>query len=452
MSFSKVSLFVLSFFVTTLVAFHIEHRAICTRKQVCNGNLMCADVCERGTVQVDPWIISSLNYQKQLQYNDLFVYFEMPSTHNSAVTEADGFGIEKYFVSSLYGGKDYNQGDDLGEGVCQYLSLTDQMNLGVRHIEIDIWWGPKDKEIAVCHSPIPLFPVGNISRTAEERNISLTFDPKKFSCLGTKRSLTDVLTEVYSWMMLPQNLNEIIMVYFDTKFYLSPDQVTESNNLILSIFGDMVFKASEGNPVTWKVSELLSKNKRIMFENQKECWSKPASGDQLVFYPALWDAHQFSADSLQEFPSCAIAGDNSWYGNTWVRALDGSVTEAATRCGVPIVSGNYLNPDDLKFNVWSWDQQEPSSADGCVAMLPTGRWATLPCETKLPFACVSSSSLEKGDFKNWSVNLNTLGSFKDASCDSGYIFSAPHNGYANALLNVASLSQTIWLNAPNPKH
>jgi hypothetical protein len=97
----------------------------------------------------------------------------MPSTHNSAINEADGYGIEKYFISALYGGKNLDQGDDIGEGVCQFLSLTDQLRMGIRHLEIDIWWGPIADEIQVCHSPVPLYPVGNITRTAEDLGINL---------------------------------------------------------------------------------------------------------------------------------------------------------------------------------------------------------------------------------------------------------------------------------------
>jgi hypothetical protein len=79
----------------------------------------------------------------------------------------------------------------------------------------------------------------------------------------------------------------------------------------------------------------------------------------IKFTPDLW-AHQFGASDFivklhhpcthcsQEYPNCSIQGDNDWYGKKMVRALDGSFTEAATRCGVNIVSGNYQNPDDMK--------------------------------------------------------------------------------------------------------
>ena len=48
----------------------------------------------------------------------------------SAINEADGYGIEKYFISALQGGSNLDTGDDVGEGVCQYLSITDQLRIG----------------------------------------------------------------------------------------------------------------------------------------------------------------------------------------------------------------------------------------------------------------------------------------------------------------------------------
>ncbi|RYG63084.1 hypothetical protein EON64_16655, partial [archaeon] len=280
-------------------------------------------MCERGSVKLDDWSVSALAYQHSLQRSDPLVYYQMPGTHNSAINEADGFGIEKYFMSALFGGQNFDQGDDVGEGLCQYLSVTDQLRMGVRHVEIDVWWGPVEKDIVVCHSPIPLYPVGNVSRTAEALGLDLEWHPAKMSCMGTKRMFRDVLGEVQAWLAAPGNEQEVLVLYIDTKFYLSPEQVTLANNEILSVFGEAVWRASEGSPLNVRVGDMLAKGKRVIVENQKECWVHPSEGDQVVFYPALW-THQFSAESLVEYPGCSVEGDAAWYGSQFVRALDGS--------------------------------------------------------------------------------------------------------------------------------
>lgn len=330
------NIIVLIIFVVQIInAFHANHRVSCNLKHVCNGNLMCADVCERGSVDVDSWSLNSLAYQRNLQRYDDMVFFEMPSTHNSAITEADGFGIEKYFISALGGGIDLDQGDDMREGVCQYLSITDQLRIGIRHIEIDIWWDALVDGIVVCHTPV-VSPskVMKVNNAAEAANLTLIWDPKNTSCRGTKRDFTDVLTEINDWLILDENIEEVVLLFIDTKFYLSPNHVTKANNQIRDVFGSKLWTYNDGSPLIHKVDELISKNKRVIIENNKDDWLHPSIGDPIVFYPTLW-THQFDSASFEEFPTCAVEGSQDWYGSTWVRALaDDTMTEPGTKCGV----------------------------------------------------------------------------------------------------------------------
>ena len=317
----KISLLLFTFFTiyqrTFGNNFHIQHRAACEKKKICNGNLMCAEVCQRGTVKVDSWIVDTLNYQRNLQKNDKMIYLEMPSSHNSAITEADGYGIEKYYVSALQGGSNLDSGDDLHEGVCQYLSLTDQLRMGIRHLEIDIWWGPADQEIQVCHSLTPNEDLVNeINSLSTAKGIDLMWDPKNTSCLGTRRPLSDVFNEIKTWMLLPENVNEFLILYYDTKWYLTNKQVEATNELMKSIFGDWIYRADAGIPLLkYSLQDLLLMGKRIIFENLKDCcWTEVS--EQIVFTPPLW-THQFKADEMMEFPNCSIQGDGEWYGNQW---------------------------------------------------------------------------------------------------------------------------------------
>ena len=70
--------------------FHVEHRVSCNRQKLCNGNLMCAYVCQSGSAETDPWTDAALAYQRGLQRADPLVIAELPSTHNSAISEAYG--------------------------------------------------------------------------------------------------------------------------------------------------------------------------------------------------------------------------------------------------------------------------------------------------------------------------------------------------------------------------
>ena len=186
----------------------------------------------------------------------------------------------------------------------------------------------------------------------------------------------------------------------------------------------------------------------MIIEANRDSWLSPSEGSAVVFYPTLW-THQFSSDSFTEFPACTVEGDSHWYGSQWVRGLDGSFIEAASRCGVQFVSGDYTNPDDMKLYVWSWDQGEPQLKDGCVAMLPNGRWATLSCNLSLPYACLGDQR-DNNNHPIWNVNVDIIGSWDANSCSSGFSFQSPHDGFSNGLLLNAGPGQTLWLNANNP--
>ena len=102
----------------------------------------------------------------------------------------------------------------------------------------------------------------------------------------------------------------------------------------------------------------------------------------------------------------------------------------------------------MQFNIWSFDHGEPSLDHGCVAQLPSTRWATLDCNLPLPFACLLNTSTTMID---WHVDLSVTGTYQEARCPDGYQFYAPHNGYANNILSLKGMGQTIWINAPNPR-
>ena len=79
-----------------------------------------------------------------------------------------------------------------------------------RHIEVDVYFGPlQDKgrgDMVVCHSPVPLYPVGQVERAAAAAGLDLVWDPKNMSCIGTKLEFVDVLGEIQQWMMRADNL------------------------------------------------------------------------------------------------------------------------------------------------------------------------------------------------------------------------------------------------------
>ena len=50
---------------------------------------------------------------------------------------------------------------------------------GVRHLEVDIWWGPISREIEVCHSPGAVTSILNVYSRKMDVEVSMV----AFSCL-----------------------------------------------------------------------------------------------------------------------------------------------------------------------------------------------------------------------------------------------------------------------------
>lgn len=193
--------------ILTLSLASARDLANCTRQRLCNGDYLCADVCKLGTVAADPHTANALKLQRALTFDDRVARQTFIGSHNSAISLAYNFGIEMDGVEELLNETLY-QNDDLGEGVDATFSLTDQLELGLRHLEIDITAGyfvlpPRPLEFFVCHSPVPLDPtvVAELEAAAKRKHVSLgAWRPERLSCLGTRVPLEAALREVRAWL------------------------------------------------------------------------------------------------------------------------------------------------------------------------------------------------------------------------------------------------------------
>lgn len=70
----------------------------CEKVKRCDRKNVCAIVCKRGSVVVDPWLEKALALQRQLSFRRSFCQAQLPGTHNSAINLAD---VRLYCV--LYG-------------------------------------------------------------------------------------------------------------------------------------------------------------------------------------------------------------------------------------------------------------------------------------------------------------------------------------------------------------
>ena len=258
--------------------------ANCTRTRLCNGDYLCADVCEIGTVRPEAHTSSALALQRALTYDDRLARQQFIGSHNSAISQPYGFGIEMDGFETLLNETLYIN-DDLGEGIDQTFTLTDQLNLGLRHLEIDITAGYfrlpilKLEDFFVCHSPVPLDPksVAKLELAALEQHVKLGWwDPLKLSCLGTNMPLRSALVEVRTW--LEANPREFVVLYLDTKplTMTGKAQADAMSALIREVFNATVWSAADGDRdvlLNQTLSSLVARGKRLYFEDHEDAYS-----------------------------------------------------------------------------------------------------------------------------------------------------------------------------------
>ncbi len=359
------------------------------------------------------WVHRALTLQRRLDDDVPLARSLIPHTHNSF----NSFAYETPTVTN----QDPNQ----------VYSLTDQLRMDVRAIELDVHWVPSlygnattnYKAVTLCHGQVQ---VGV--------HIGCSID----------RPLRYGLNELRTWLRRPENRNEFVLLYLENNL---DDNVT-AHNLVASelkrSLGDLVERppanqrcATIDTSVT--PAQLRARGHRVLIVGN--CG------------PGGWGSwvHE-RGDAKTWIESSSPQGDDfrcttrpgtaltRWYDDsTWLSAMvDGSQSQltaneaaAMATCGVNLIGFDQLTPEDPRLGsiVWSWAPNEPR-ATGCATTRADGRWATEPCATPRALACRAGPS-------EWVV--------ADV-CPKAHHFDVPRNGYENSLLTAAAQGRQVRLN------
>lgn len=252
----------------------------CTPIEWCDSYEHCTTVCERGSVVLDPSLEKAVSTQLELSRRLPLCYASLLGTHNSGISLADGYGnldlaYQHYFRwISWVASEAYLQTNN------QFLSLTDQMNLGVRIVELDTHFFDGDLRIAHCggfHSNLDrLITAFNVLAKLLHHNIR--WDSETIGCepslssipAAEQRTLLTAMQELADWLAMPQNGKEFLIVFFDDQMDLASwDMVPVLLNLTLSVFAiDTIFTPPELLLIggVWpSMDELVARGKRVMF-------------------------------------------------------------------------------------------------------------------------------------------------------------------------------------------
>ena len=382
----------------------------------------------------DSWTHRALGFQYELGSDLALAHAPWVGTHNSYNSASEPFSLS---------GSDHNH----------QLSLTDQLRIDVRSLELDAHWfrsrqADGERAPVLCHA-----------RGAGEQHAGCT----------TERLLEDGLREIDAW--LDENPGEVLLVYLED--HLAPasiegqlasgDGYDATAAVLNDVFRSRLYRPPAGGDCTQLPLSGLTRSDVLAAGAQVVIMSGCGEG-------AAWRSSVFGDDNraanegrprdYQGFPTCgpppatdgydlAFNGENfvRYYEDSTVLTAnagdpdDGITPETAgrmARCGVDLLGFDQLLPDDgrLEALVWSWasaDDLDGKAGDCAVESADDGRWLARDCRERHAYACRSAT----GD---WTVVARPTGQQKqgrDRCGRAGATFAAPRTGAEAQLLRRA---------------
>jgi hypothetical protein len=279
----------------------------------------------------------------------------------------------------------------------QQLSMTDQLRIDMRTLELDVhWFGGRP---VLCHA-----------RSSSEMHAGCSVE----------RSYEDGLNEIARW--LDANPGEVVLLYVedhldDAAAYDATAAATER------ALGDRVYRpAAPGclplakGPSREEVRDagaqviLISTCQAgtawgaLHFDDGERAANEGGSFSGCPGYRGVFK--RFFEDSTGLSAGLAFAG-----GEPMDEGLTPEITARMVRCGVDMLGFDQILPDDgrLEAAVWSWAEGHPAANRKCAVQTAEGFKAT-DCGGKAPYACRAGSG--------WTIS--------DDECAT---FDVPRTGY-----------------------
>jgi len=183
----------------------------CDETDWCDSSSRCTRVCARGSVRIAPWLLHALDTQEAIQARLPLCLANLPGSHNAAVTLADGYGALDPAFRSFFSWVRWVQPDAPLRTNDQVLSLTDQLNLGVRAVELDVHFVAGKLRIAHCggfHAPPLDRFVAALNAVAKLLRRPFKWDVETLGCSPSlssipsdeQREFGDAVAEVGRWL------------------------------------------------------------------------------------------------------------------------------------------------------------------------------------------------------------------------------------------------------------
>jgi hypothetical protein len=395
------------------------------------------------------WVHRALSLQRGLDVNAPLADEQLPHTHNSFNASSYTLGSTSYYPTVT------NQDPN------QVYSLTDQLQMDVRALEIDVHWWPSPygnastggKWVTMCHGD---------SSTVPGVHIGCTWD----------RPFQDGLAELKTWLVA--HPDQFILLYLENQLDDTNGPNSQAHQLagqlIAQGLGSLVYQPPAGQPcapmpTNLSAADMMQGGHQVLIVGN--C-GPGAWGSWVHEREPYWDEHgdpstygdAACAADLKERAADPGLFRREFEDSTWLTATtgDGSnhLSTPATvakmvQCGTNIIGLDQLQPQDprLAALVWSWAQNEPAAGAGnCADQGADGRFHAGNCDDTRHFACVDGTGAwhVTSAVGRWNMGSTLCGAqFK------GSHFAVPRNGLRNQQLVAAkgTSSTQVWLNYAN---
>jgi hypothetical protein len=291
----------------------------------------------------------------------------------------------------------------------QQVSLTDQLRMDVRSLELDVhfvpspWAGGANAPV-VCHG-----------RGEDQYHAGCT----------TERLFGDRLGEIATW--LDAHPHQVILLYVEDHL-VDADGHAQGAAALREVLGDRIYRTGASAGACRQLPGGLTRDQVLDAGAQVIVMGSCGVG-------ADWRALSFGdsdraanesggSDAFQGYPTCDPDRSQTYFDAHLIRYFEDSTglsagvafssgeapesgitpekAAAMTRCGVDLTGLDQLLPDDgrLAALAWSWADGEPKAGAGaCTVERGDARFHADSCNDKHPFACQATDG-------SWSVDTD----------------------------------------------
>jgi hypothetical protein len=352
-------------------------------------------------------------------------------------------------------------------------SITDQLNWGARHLELDphYYGGPFNNTSRLCHASttelcgLPGYASRMFSFALKEIDTWLNENPGEVIVIKLDDKNADVSAMISDIdMMLGPKIYRRPSVFTG---WPAMGQIREAGKQVLIMQHGL--SPLPGNNTTWAGKDYIQENNWPKNQNFDTC----TGYDGLTVIQRNPDAWWDVAEGRSGLNITVDTAINFTDFDQATGLVDEGVLRRAEKCGVNIIGLDFINALDHplsafrvyntidrrnRAHIWSWEEND---FGGTAAFKPSNRrWASRPAQEAKRLVCAPvRPPLAKSPDRNWRVTTTThtwdkaLG---DNACSAAfnangvvYVFSHPTTSWQNeqlgAYLASQGITEEVWL-------